>query len=155
MPDPLSACPSASLHSLWPPQASLLPAWPEAQTQLSFADCILGDAPNGEQLRWNCTIYRPWFSPYSYFLCKDKESHLETYSFLEVQRDERQGDSCLPEDTADSVCSSSPSPENTCPREATKKSRPGPDTTDSITFQDILTASKWHPAQQNGYKCAS
>lgn len=30
----LSAGPSASLHSLWPPQASLLPAWPEAQTQL-------------------------------------------------------------------------------------------------------------------------
>ncbi|DAA31994.1 spermatogenesis-associated protein 46 [Bos taurus] len=118
-------------------------------------DCILGDAPNGEQLRWNCTIYRPWFSPYSYFLCKDKESHLETYSFSEVQRDEGQRDSCLPEDTADSVCSSSPSPENTCPREATKKSRPGPDTTDSITFQDILMASKWHPAQQNGYKCAS
>ncbi|XP_069403343.1 spermatogenesis-associated protein 46 [Ovis canadensis] len=130
-------------------------------------DCILRDSPDGEQLRWNCTVYRPWFSPYSYFLCKDTESHLETYSFPEVQRDEGQGDSCLPEDTADSVCSSSPSPENTCPREATKKSRPGPDPTDSITFQDILTASKWHPAQdiltaskwhpaqQNGYKCAS
>ncbi|XP_060976235.1 spermatogenesis-associated protein 46 [Dama dama] len=118
-------------------------------------DCILGDSPNGEQLRWDCTIYRPWFSPYSYFLCKDRESHLETYSFPEVQRDEGQGDSCLPDDTGESICSSSPSPDSTCPREATRKSRCGPDSTDSITSQDILTASKWHPAQQNGYKCVS
>ncbi|XP_057584020.1 spermatogenesis-associated protein 46 [Hippopotamus amphibius kiboko] len=118
-------------------------------------DCILGDPPNGEQLRWNCTIYRPWFSPYSYFVCKDKESHLEAYSFPEVQRDEGRGDNCLPEDTAESICSSSSSPENTCPREATKKSRHGLDSMDYITSQDILMASKWHPAQQNGYKCAA
>ncbi|KAM9106948.1 spermatogenesis-associated protein 46 isoform 1-T3 [Megaptera novaeangliae] len=117
-------------------------------------DCILGDPPNRQQLRWNCTIYRPWFSPYSYFVCKDKESHLETYSFPEVQRDEGRGDNCLPEDTAESICSSSSSPENTCPQEATKKSRHGLDSTDYITTQDILMASKWYPAQQKGYKCA-
>ncbi|XP_021554075.1 spermatogenesis-associated protein 46 [Neomonachus schauinslandi] len=118
-------------------------------------DCILGDPQNGEQLRRNCTIYRPWFSPYSYFVCTDPESHLEAYSFPDVQRDEGRGDSCLPEDLAESICSSSSSPENTCPREATKKSRPGLDSTDYITSQDILTASRWHPAPQSGYKCAA
>ncbi|XP_059944345.1 spermatogenesis-associated protein 46 [Mesoplodon densirostris] len=118
-------------------------------------DCILGDPPNGEQLRWNCTIYRPWFSPYSYFVRKGRESHLETYSFPEVQWDEGRRDNCLPEDTADSICSSSSSPENTCPREATKKSRHSLDSIDHITSQDILMASKGHPAQQNGYKCVA
>ncbi|XP_007935954.1 spermatogenesis-associated protein 46 [Orycteropus afer afer] len=115
----------------------------------------VGDIQKGEQLRRNCTIYRPWFSPYSYFVCSDKESHLEAFSFPEVQRDEGRGDSCLPEDIAESICSSSSSPENTSPREATKKSRHGLDSMDYITSQDILTASKWHPAQQNGYKCAA
>ncbi|XP_072504913.1 spermatogenesis-associated protein 46 isoform X2 [Notamacropus eugenii] len=91
------------------------------------ADCALGDTPSTEQLRRNCTIYRPWFSPYSYFVCTDKESHLETYSF----------------------------PENACPRETTKKPRPDLDSKDYITSQDILTASKWHSAQQNGYKCVA
>uniref|UniRef100_A0A8C4PV79 Spermatogenesis associated 46 n=1 Tax=Equus asinus asinus TaxID=83772 RepID=A0A8C4PV79_EQUAS len=118
----------------------------------SLPDCILGDPQNEEQLRRNCIIYRPWFSPYSYFVCTDKESHLEAHSFPEVQRDEGSGDNCLPEDMAESICSSSSSAENPCPREATKKSRHG---LDSITSRDILMASKWHPAQQNGYKCAA
>ncbi|XP_006887499.1 PREDICTED: uncharacterized protein C1orf111 homolog [Elephantulus edwardii] len=113
------------------------------------------DIQNGEQLRRNCTIYRPWFSPYSYFVCTDKENHLETYSFPEVQQDEGRGDSYLPEDTAESVCSSSSSPENTYSQETPRKSRHGLDSLDHITSQDILTASRWHPAQQNGYKCAA
>nr|KAF6414463.1 spermatogenesis associated 46 [Molossus molossus] len=61
--------------------------------------------------------------------------------------------SCLPEDAVESVCSSSSSPEDTCPREA-KTSRPG-DATDHITSQDILRASRGLPAQQNGFKCAA
>ncbi|KAM4860811.1 spermatogenesis-associated protein 46 isoform 1-T1 [Thomomys bottae] len=118
-------------------------------------DCTLGDTQNGEQLRRNCTIYRPWFSPYSYFVCTDRESHLEAYSFPEVERDEGRGDNCLPEDMTESICSSSSSPENTYSREATKKCRHGPDSMDYITSQDIITAAKWHQAQQNGYKCAA
>ncbi|XP_001363121.1 spermatogenesis-associated protein 46 isoform X6 [Monodelphis domestica] len=124
----------------------------------SLPDCALGDTPSTEQLRRNCTIYRPWFSPYSYFVCTDKESHLETYSFPEVQRDEGRegrGDIGQPEEMAESICSSSSSLENACPREITKKPRPGLDSKDYITSQDILTASKWHPAQQNGYKCVA
>ncbi|XP_004589177.3 spermatogenesis-associated protein 46 [Ochotona princeps] len=119
------------------------------------SDCSLGDTQNGEQPRRNCAIYRPWSSPYSYFVYTDKESHQEAYSFPELQRDEGRGDNCLPEDAVDSICSSSSSPENTCPREATRKARHGPDSLDYITSQDILMASKWHPAQQNGYKCAA
>ncbi|XP_006873498.1 PREDICTED: uncharacterized protein C1orf111 homolog [Chrysochloris asiatica] len=119
-------------------------------------DCTVGDTQSGEQLRRNCTIYRPWFSPYSYFVCTDKESHLEAYNLPEVQRDVGRGDSYLAEDIAESVCSSSSSsPENICPRETTKKSRHGLDSKDYITSQDILMASKWHPAQQNGYKCVA
>uniref|UniRef100_G3TKV4 Spermatosis associated 46 n=1 Tax=Loxodonta africana TaxID=9785 RepID=G3TKV4_LOXAF len=146
---------SSPAHALPPQYQSSALHQHSSDPALSFADCTMGDTQNGEQLRRNCTIYRPWFSPYSYFVCTDKESHLEAYNFPEVQRDEGRGDSCLPEDIAESVCSSSSSPENTCPREATRKSRHGLDSMDYITSQDILMASRWHPAQQNGYKCAA
>ncbi|XP_005663210.1 spermatogenesis-associated protein 46 [Sus scrofa] len=143
------------------PAQALLPQYQGSSLQhgvhnsVLSPDCILGDPQNGEQLRRNCTIYRPWFSPYSYFVCTDKESHLETYSFPEVQRDEGRGDNCLLEDMAESICSSSSSPENVCLREATKKSRHGLNSMDYITSQDILIASRWHPVQQSGYKCAA
>lgn len=127
-----------------------LPSAPNSDPALSFAD--LKDSQNGEQLRRNCTIYQPRFSPYSDFICSDKESHLEAYEFPEVDWEEGRGDSFLIEDVTDSVCSSSSSQENTFPREANRKSKHG---LESITSQDILTASKWHPAQQNGYKCAA
>ncbi|EDM09253.1 similar to novel protein (predicted) [Rattus norvegicus] len=132
--------------------SSALSAFPDIMSSLATSLPDLGDTQNGEQLRRNCTIYRPWFSPYSYFVCTDKESHLEAYGFPEVDREEGRGDNCLLEDVAESVCSSSSSQENTYPREANKKSKHG---LDSITSQDILMASKWHPAQQNGYKCAA
>ncbi|XP_004688160.1 PREDICTED: uncharacterized protein C1orf111 homolog [Condylura cristata] len=118
-------------------------------------DYILGDPQNGEQLRRNCTIYRPWFSPYSYFVCKDKESHLEAYNLPEVQQDEGRGDSCFPEDVAESLRSSSSSPENTCLREATERSQHSLDSVDYITSEDILEACRWHPPQQSGFKCVA
>ncbi|XP_070252731.1 spermatogenesis-associated protein 46 [Myotis yumanensis] len=114
-------------------------------------DCMLGDPQNGEQPRRSCTIYRPWFSPYSYFVCVDKESPREAHGFPELPRDEGRGDSCLLEDTADSLCSSSSSPENPGPREA--KARHGD--ADHISSQDILRASRGLPAQQTGFKCAA
>ncbi|XP_040593102.1 spermatogenesis-associated protein 46 [Mesocricetus auratus] len=132
--------------------SSALSAFPDIISSLASSLPDLGDTQNGEQLRRNCTIYRPWFSPYSYFVCTDKESHLEAYGFPEVDWEEGRGDNCLIEDVADSVCSSSSSQENTYPREANKKSKHG---LESITSQDIIMASKWHPAQQNGYKCAA
>lgn len=128
---------------------------PRLRPALSFTDCILGDPQNGAQLRRKCSVYRPWFSPYSYFTCADKEGYLETHSVPEGQRDEGRVDSCLPADKADSTGSSSSSLENTCPREAPQKPGPGLDATDCITTQDILMASRWQPAQQSGHKCAS
>ncbi|KAM6217690.1 spermatogenesis-associated protein 46 [Rhynchocyon petersi] len=118
-------------------------------------DCTTGDTQSGEKLRRNCTIYRPWFSPYSYFVCTDTESQPEACRFPEVHWDKSMGDSFLLEDIAESVCSSSSSPENTCSQETARKSRHSLDSTDYITSQDILTASKWYPAQQNGYKCVA
>ncbi|XP_030679912.1 spermatogenesis-associated protein 46 [Nomascus leucogenys] len=135
-----------------PPQYQSITVRQGIQNTVLSPDCSLGDTQHGEKLRRNCTIYRPWFSPYSYFVCADKESQLEAYDFPEVQQDEGKWDNCLSEDMPKSICSSSSSPENTCPREATKKSRHG---LDSITSQDILMASRWHPAQQNGYKCVA
>ncbi|XP_031244738.1 spermatogenesis-associated protein 46 [Mastomys coucha] len=132
--------------------SSALSAFPDIMSSLATSLPDLGDTQSGEQLRRNCTIYRPWFSPYSYFVCTDKESHLEAYGFPEMDREEGRGDNCLLEDVAESVRSSSSSQENTYPREANKKSKHA---LDSITSQDILMASKWHPAQQNGYKCAA
>lgn len=99
-------------------------------------------------------MYRPWFSPYSYFVCADVESRLEAPGCPEALWDEGRGDGGLAEDTADSVCSSS-SPEDTCAREATQRPRRGLDAVDCITSQDILMASRWHPAPQSGYKCVA
>ncbi|KAM5236742.1 spermatogenesis-associated protein 46 [Ctenodactylus gundi] len=118
-------------------------------------DWTSGDTPNREQLRRNCTIYRPWFSPYSYFVCMDRERHPEDAGFPPVEQDEGRGDNSLLEDLGDSICSSSSSPENTSPREATRKTWHGLDSVDCITSQDILMASRRHAAPQNGYKCVA
>uniref|UniRef100_A0A673U075 Spermatogenesis associated 46 n=1 Tax=Suricata suricatta TaxID=37032 RepID=A0A673U075_SURSU len=117
-------------------------------------DGLLGDSQPREPRR-SCTIYRPWFSPYSYFVCTDQESQPEALGFPEVQQDEGRGEGRLPEELAESICSSSSSPEDTCPREAARKPGPSVDSADSITSRDILVASRWRPAQQGGYKCAA
>ncbi|XP_019321313.2 spermatogenesis-associated protein 46 isoform X2 [Panthera pardus] len=97
------------------------------QNTVLSPDCLLGD-PQTREPRRGCTVYRPWFSPYSYFVCTDQESHPEAYSFPE---------------------------EDAWPREAAKKSGHGLASTDGVTSQDILKAARWHPAQQSGYKCAA
>ncbi|XP_003943434.3 LOW QUALITY PROTEIN: spermatogenesis-associated protein 46 [Saimiri boliviensis] len=135
-----------------PPQYQSITVQQGVQNTVLSPDYSFGDSQHGEQLRRNCIIYRPWFSPYSYFVCADRERHLEAYNFPEEQQDEGKWDHGLSEDMAESNCSSSSSTENTCPREVTKKFRHG---LDSITSQDILMASRWHSAQQNGYKCVA
>ncbi|XP_007533370.3 spermatogenesis-associated protein 46 [Erinaceus europaeus] len=116
------------------------------------SDCLLGDMPSGEQLRRSCTIYRPWFSPYSYFVCSEKDSQLEMAGSGGGGGPEAagQGDSWLPEDLAESLCSSSSSSEHASPRDAPLIARP-----DCISSQDLLVACRWHMAQQSGYKCAA
>ncbi|XP_078212283.1 spermatogenesis-associated protein 46 isoform X2 [Callithrix jacchus] len=145
-----------SLLSISGPQisSSTLSAFPDIMSSraTSLSGYSFGNIQHGEQLRRNCTIYRPWFSPYSYFVSADRECHLEAYNFPEEQQDEGKWDNGLSEDMAESICSSSSSTENTCPREVTKKFRHG---LDSITSQDILMASRWYSAPQNGYKCVA
>ncbi|XP_008847295.1 spermatogenesis-associated protein 46 isoform X2 [Nannospalax galili] len=143
-----------SLLSISRPRISSSALSPFPDIVSSFATSLpdLRDTQNGEQLLRNCTIYRPWFSPYSYFVCMDRESYLEAYGFPDVNRVKGRGDNCLIEDVTESVCSSSSSEENTYPQEVNKKSKHA---LDSITYQDILMVSKWHPAQQNGFKCAA
>lgn len=143
------------LPGLQPPQTRPWPArGPASDPALSSADCVLGDTQSGEQPRRSCTVYRPWFSPYSYFVCTDVDSRLEAHGFPEAPWAGGRGDGGLPEDAAESICSSS-SPEDTCPREAAPEPRPGPDAADRITPQDVLMASRWQPAQQSGYKCVA
>ncbi|XP_035871631.1 spermatogenesis-associated protein 46 [Phyllostomus discolor] len=122
---------------------------------LSSADCVLGEPPDGARPRRSCTIYRPWFSPYSYFVCLDKESRPEAPGLPELPREEGRGDGRPPEDAADSACSSASSPDDTCPREAAASPRPGPDAADHITPQDLLRASRGPRAPQSGFQCAA
>ncbi|KAF6076000.1 spermatogenesis associated 46 [Phyllostomus discolor] len=118
-------------------------------------DCVLGEPPDGARPRRSCTIYRPWFSPYSYFVCLDKESRPEAPGLPELPREEGRGDGRPPEDAADSACSSASSPDDTCPREAAASPRPGPDAADHITPQDLLRASRGPRAPQSGFQCAA
>ncbi|KAM5294615.1 spermatogenesis-associated protein 46 [Glossophaga mutica] len=138
-----------------PPSEPEAPARPTPQASLSSADCVLGEPPDGARPRRSCTVYRPWFSPYSYFVCLDRESRPEAPGLPEPPREEGRGDGRLPEDAADSACSSASPPDNTCLREAAAGPRPGPEAFDHITSQDLLRASRWLPAQQSGFKCAA
>ncbi|XP_036891018.1 spermatogenesis-associated protein 46 [Sturnira hondurensis] len=146
------------------PMEAPSPAWAPPMPHMSSAlrhgvvlspDCMLGEPPDAARPRRSCTIYRPWFSPYSYFVCLDKESHPEAQGLPELPREEGRGDGRLPEDAADSACSSASSPDISCLREAPPSPRPGPDASDGITSQDLLRASRGLPAQQCGFKCAA
>uniref|UniRef100_A0A674ISR1 Spermatosis associated 46 n=1 Tax=Terrapene triunguis TaxID=2587831 RepID=A0A674ISR1_9SAUR len=113
--------------------------------------CDWGGA-GGEPLGCNCTIYRPWFSPYSYFVCMDKVSQREACSFPDTLVASTR-DTSQPDELPESICSSSCSLEKARPTEGTRRASPGVEARDCITSQDILMASKWQPAPQNGYKC--
>uniref|UniRef100_A0A672V4R6 Spermatosis associated 46 n=1 Tax=Strigops habroptila TaxID=2489341 RepID=A0A672V4R6_STRHB len=96
------------------------------------------------------TIYRPWFSPYSYFMCTkgDAQQHQDgPFSSLATSTQEREE----PDDLLEIVCSSSDSSDET---QLPKRDRL-PSSRASITVQDILAASQQHPVSQNGYQCVS
>ncbi|XP_055993802.1 spermatogenesis-associated protein 46 [Sorex fumeus] len=103
----------------------------------------------GEPPRRRCSVYRPWFSPYSYFVCADRGSRLEASGFREAPWDEGRGDGWPAEDAgAESLGSSSSSPEHAgAPR---GRARP-----ESVTSRDILAACRGQLVQQSGYKCAA
>uniref|UniRef100_A0A8D0GF80 Spermatosis associated 46 n=1 Tax=Sphenodon punctatus TaxID=8508 RepID=A0A8D0GF80_SPHPU len=126
---------------------------------LILADCRLADLPSNEALRQNCTIYRPWFSPYSYFVCIDKDSQLDSCSFPDTIQDSGREamvvEAGQAEEHPESISSSSCSLDKARPHNSSRKHGRTTETKDCITSQDILLASKWQPVQQNGYKCVA
>ncbi|KFP58183.1 Uncharacterized protein C1orf111, partial [Cathartes aura] len=108
-------------------------------------------APLGSELpAHTCTIYRPWFSPYSYFMCtkvaaQQHPGRLSSSLATGAQECEE------PDDLSEIVCSSSGSSDEPQPpaRDRLASSRA------SITVRDILTASQRQPVPQRGYQCMS
>ncbi|XP_067388621.1 spermatogenesis-associated protein 46 [Emydura macquarii macquarii] len=139
----LPSCTMKSVRDLPPPSGTL-----------SRPACVPCDVQSGEPLRHSCTIYRPWFSPYSYFVCTHKASPPEPCSLPDTlaasARDAGRHDE-LPE----SICSSSCSLEQARPPEGARRASPGPETRDCITSRDILLAAQQQPALHNGYKCVA
>ncbi|XP_061466251.1 spermatogenesis-associated protein 46 [Rhineura floridana] len=122
-------------------------------------DCLLTELQSSETSRRNCTIYRPWYSPYSYFVSMDKDNQVDSCSFPRTLRGnsrEVPADAGQARENADSGSSSSGSLEKRYPQDSSSSSRKARVATEArnrITSQDILLASKWQPLQQNGYKC--
>ncbi|XP_069089450.1 spermatogenesis-associated protein 46-like [Pleurodeles waltl] len=105
--------------------------------------------------RANCTVYRPWFSPYSYFVCLETDSMLESCCLIETPVDEaRETAGDVPRHCgANSNCSAPSSPCSTCLLGSKRKSTSTLSPKDTITSQDIIMAARWLPSQQNGHKC--
>ncbi|XP_066857462.1 spermatogenesis-associated protein 46 isoform X4 [Anser cygnoides] len=108
------------------------PTWPQAA------------ASPGSELPAR-TIYRPWFSPYSYFTCTAAASQQHLSSGLAIGAQEPEEADNLSE----TICSSS------CSSEEPQPSQQGRQTTSrvSITVRDILAAARGQPVPQHGYKC--
>nr|XP_056700666.1 spermatogenesis-associated protein 46 [Euleptes europaea] len=122
-------------------------------------DCLFLEMPSNEPLRCRCAIYRPWCSPYSYFVRVDKNAPPDSHSFpgvLMARSRDGPADAGRAEETAKSAPSSSGSLEKARPRDgSSRKGRPPPRAEDGITSHDILLASRWQPLQRDGYKCVA
>ncbi|XP_030062611.1 spermatogenesis-associated protein 46 [Microcaecilia unicolor] len=111
-----------------------------------------------ESTHINCSIYRPWYSPYSYYACTGKESLLDSCSSQGTSTDDKRevaGDSSGLMEISKSIPSNSSSLGSPCPKGSHWKLESVLDSKDSISPQDILAASKWLPEQQSGYKCVA
>lgn len=123
---------------------------PDSLQTLSSAACSPA-VPSGSELpARTCTIYRPWFSPYSYFMCTKEaaQQHLGSLSSslaASIQEPEE------PDDLSDTVCSSSSSSDKPQPPERDRLVSGRA----SITVRDILAASQRQPVPQCGYQCVS
>lgn len=122
-----------------------------------LSDSPLTELQSNEPPKRHCSIYRPWYSPYSYFVCVDKDNQVDSSIFPDMLRSNAREIPVVPhqaEKTLDSDSSSSDSLERTHPQDnSSRKARSVAKAKDSITSQDILLASKQQPRQQNGYKC--
>ncbi|XP_059678144.1 spermatogenesis-associated protein 46 [Gavia stellata] len=106
--------------------------------------------PGSKRPARTCTIYRPWFSPYSYFMCTKgaAQQHPGTFSFsLATSTWEPEE----PDDLSEIVCSSSVSSDKPQPPARNSLASCGA----SITIWDILAASQRQSVAQRGYQCVS
>ncbi|XP_068808597.1 spermatogenesis-associated protein 46 [Struthio camelus] len=112
------------------------------------------DPLGGEPPARHCTVYRPWFSPYSYFVCAQGGARQEAGS-PSASPAGSAGEPDPPDDLSEIVCSSSCSPDEPRPAESGRPARSAGGAWDSVTVQDILAASQWQLAPQDGYKCVA
>ncbi|XP_009694457.1 PREDICTED: uncharacterized protein C1orf111 homolog, partial [Cariama cristata] len=106
-------------------------------------------APWGSKLPAR-TIYRPWLSPYSYFVCTKEATQQHPGSLsssLATSTQEHEE----PDDLSEIVCSSSSSSDELQPSKRVRL----PSSRASIMVQDILTASQKQPVPQHAYQCMS
>ncbi|KAM4655514.1 spermatogenesis-associated protein 46 [Amazona ochrocephala] len=123
---------------------------PDSLQTLPSTACDPAAPPSSKLPAYTRTIYRPWFSPYSYFMCTkgDTQQHQHSpSSSLATSTQEREE----PDGLWETVCSSSGSSNEV----QLPKSGRLPSSRARITVQDILAASQQHPAPQHGYKCVS
>ncbi|XP_014798876.1 PREDICTED: uncharacterized protein C1orf111 homolog isoform X2 [Calidris pugnax] len=96
------------------------------------------------------SIYRPWFSPYSYFMHTHGATPQDPNS-LSYCMPSPTKESDDPDDLSEIICSSSGSSDKTQPPERDKQARD----TARITVRDILAVSQQQPVPQCGYQCMS
>ncbi|XP_007660197.1 spermatogenesis-associated protein 46 [Ornithorhynchus anatinus] len=132
-------------------QPKLIPFLPDT----GLPDYPLGATPSNGAVERSCSIYRPWFSPYSYFVRSEGSGPLE--GLPEVSPEPKEpggGQSRAPaESPRPSSSSSSSALEEACPWAPASQHGPGLPCVDSVSAWDILAASKGQPGQHNGYKC--
>nr|XP_021150096.1 spermatogenesis-associated protein 46 [Columba livia] len=125
------------------------------RTRSSEAPCAWGPdslaVPQGSELPARyCTIYRPWFSPYSYYMCTKGASQQHPSSpSSSLDTSTQEPAEC--DDLSEIVCSSSDSSDNAL---LTNRDSLASDKA-SITVQDILAASQQQSVPQRGYQCMS
>ncbi|MEE6524396.1 hypothetical protein FKM82_023829, partial [Ascaphus truei] len=100
----------------------------------------------------HCSLYRPWFSPYSYFACPSMESLL-VYNSIKKSSSEDGMDMEAAGDQETSLPSASFSLLNQQPMDPTTQTAPEPK--DRISPQDILKASRSLAQYATGYRCAA
>lgn len=123
---------------------------PDSLQTLSSTACDPAAPPSSKLPAHTRTIYWPWFSPYSYFMCTKgvtQEHQDSLFSSLATSTQEREE----PNDLLEIVCSSSDSSDEA---QLPKRDRL-PSSRASITVQDILVASQQHPVSQHGYQSVS
>ncbi|XP_075793206.1 spermatogenesis-associated protein 46 [Pelodiscus sinensis] len=108
----------------------------------SLPACVPSDMPSSEPPGRNCTIYRPWFSPYSYLVCTGRASPREACSRPDT-----------PAASARDAGQAAELPDSPCSSCSLERAGPGTEPQGCITSRDILLAARWQPAPQNGSKC--